>query len=80
MAKQPLDVANGKDSRNHWKVVLFKNGEGVLEHTALFYPTEEKAHEIADYLNSRLTGTLRSYQQYIVKPHNPQFYVSYRNR
>lgn len=79
MAKQPLDVANGKDMRNHWKVVLFKNGEGVLEHTALFYPTQERAIEVADYLNSHLTGMLRSVETYIVKPHNPVTYKSVRD-
>lgn len=76
MANKPLDVANGKDPRNHWKVVLFKTGEGEIQHTALFYPTKEKAQEIADYINSRLTGTLKYSQQYIVKPHNPDTYVS----
>ena len=79
MAYKPRDIANGKDPRNRWKVVLFKNGEGEIEHTALFYPTKEKAEEIADYLNNTL-GIQKLYQQYVVRPHDPATYVSYRNR
>ena len=76
MAHKPLDVANGGDPRNHWKVVLFQKGE-LLNHTSLYYPTKEKAEEIANYLNKGLNGTI-SYQQYVVKPHNPDNFISDR--
>lgn len=76
MAYRPLDVANGGDPRNHWKVVLFKNGE-FLDHTSLYYPTKEKAEEIANYLNKGLNSTI-SYQRYVVKPHDPDNFISDR--
>ena len=76
--KKPFDVADGMDLRNHWKVILYKEDEGEIEHTALFYPTKEKAQEIAAYMNNTLQGMYKQIQKYIVKPHNPYTYVSRR--
>lgn len=76
--KKPLDVTDGTDLRNHYKVVLQKDDEGEIEHTALFYPTKEKANEIAKFLNGTLQGMYKHIQRYIVKPHNPNDYFSYR--
>lgn len=76
--KKPIDVSDGSDLRNHYKVVLYKVDEGELEHTELYYPTYEKAEEIATYLNNTLYGMYSRSERYLVKPHNPHTYVSYR--
>ena len=78
--KKPLDVANGKDLRNKYKIYLVKDDEGIVEGTELFYETKEQAIEIANYINNLMSDPLKKNQRYVVDKHNPMTYVSYRSK
>ena len=78
--KKPLDVANGKDLRNKYKIYLVKEKEGKIEGTELFYETREKAIEVANYINNLMPKLLQKQQQYVVEKHNPLAYISYRKK
>jgi hypothetical protein len=51
---------------------------GRIPGTELFYPTKEKAQEIAAYLNNTMPEPMRFVQEYIVEKHNPETYVRHR--
>ena len=78
--KKTLDVANGEDLRNKYKIYLVKDDEGMIEGTELFYESEEKAIEIANYINNLMPAPLQAIQRYVVKKHNPATYVGYRRK
>lgn len=78
--KKPLDVANGKDLRNKYKIYLVKDDEGKVEGTELFYETKERAIEIANYINNLMPPPLQAIQRYVVEKHNPETYVGYRGK
>ena len=66
---KPLDPSNGRDARNKFKVILVKSDVGEVKKSALFYPTREKAREIANFLNELMPKGLMETQVYVVRRH-----------